>query len=71
MHSFAGLAGERGVECGDDVVLDVKLTHNDIASLVGSTRETVSLEMSQLARAGRIRVDGRAIAIPKKELAAL
>ncbi len=71
MHLFARLAVEHGVEQHDSVVLNVKLTHADIASLVGSTRETVSLEMSHLARAGRIRMDGRAIAIPKTELAAL
>ena len=34
--------------------IDVHLTHADIASLVGSTRETVTLELGRLARAGRI-----------------
>jgi CRP/FNR family cyclic AMP-dependent transcriptional regulator len=68
MHLFARLAGEHGVEAGDRVELHVRLTHADIASLIGSSRETVSLEMANLVRAGRIASDGRTISIPKAEL---
>jgi CRP/FNR family transcriptional regulator, cyclic AMP receptor protein len=42
----------------------VELTHAEIASLVGSTRETVSLEIGRLLRAGSIRREGRAIVLP-------
>ena len=70
MHLFLRLAHEHGVETPDGVVLDVRLTHADIASLVGSTRETVSLEMSNLAKAKRIAYDDRRITIPRAELAA-
>jgi CRP/FNR family cyclic AMP-dependent transcriptional regulator len=70
MHLFSRLASEHGVEAGDHVEIDVRLTHADIASLIGSTRETVSLEMSNLTRTGRVRIDGRAIAIPKSEIVA-
>ena len=70
MHLFVRLAGEHGVAAGDDILLDVRLTHADIASLIGSTRETVSLEMAHLAKAGRIAYDGRQITIPKTEVAA-
>ncbi len=70
MHLFARLAHEHGVETPNGVLLDVRLTHADIASLVGSTRETVSLEMSNLAKAKRIAYDDRRITIPRGELAA-
>jgi CRP/FNR family cyclic AMP-dependent transcriptional regulator len=44
-HGHVDLKGTR---------IDVHLTHAEIASLVGSTRETVSLELGRLVRAGRI-----------------
>jgi CRP-like cAMP-binding protein len=44
------------------------LTHADLATLIGSTRETVSLEMSLLVRAGAIRLDGRQFIVPTSEL---
>jgi CRP/FNR family transcriptional regulator len=64
MHLFARLATEHGIERPGGTLLDVRLTHADIASLVGSTRETVSLELSNLAKAGRIAYDGKHITIP-------
>jgi CRP/FNR family transcriptional regulator len=72
MHLFARLAHEHGVpEAGDAVKLDMRLTHAEIASLIGSTRETVSLELSNLARAGRIAIRDGAIVVPRAELEAL
>lgn len=70
MHLFSRLAAEHGTETPEGIVLDVRLTHADIASLIGSTRETVSLEMANLVRAGRVKLDGRAIVIPRGELLA-
>lgn len=72
MHLFGRLAHEHGiVEAGDAVKLDVHLTHAEIASMIGSTRETVSLELSNLARSGRITIRDGAIVIPRTELDAL
>ena len=68
MHLFIRLASEHGIPNVNGTLLDVRLTHADIASLIGSTRETVSLEMANLARAGRIAYDGKAITIPRTEL---
>ncbi len=65
MHALVRLAAEHGVETSAGIVLDVRLTHNDIASLVGSTRETVSLEMANLTRLGRIKNDERHIILTK------
>ena len=42
---------------------EVKLTHAEIASLIGSTRETVSSELSKLARAGVVSRRRRKIVI--------
>lgn len=68
MHLFSRLAAEHGIDTPDGVVVDVKLTHADIASLIGSTRETVSLELANLVKAKRLTMDGRSIVIPHKEL---
>jgi CRP/FNR family transcriptional regulator, cyclic AMP receptor protein len=42
---------------------EIKLTHVEIASLIGSTRETVSLEVNKLVRAGLVAKRGRKILI--------
>ncbi len=67
MHLFARLAAEYGIPHDRGTALDVRLTHADIASLVGSTRETVSLEIGNLARDGRVCFDGRTIVLPRTE----
>ena len=67
VHLFERLAAEHGEAADGGVRVDVRLTHADIASLVGSTRETVSLEMANLVRAGRIRIDGKAVVLPAQE----
>ncbi|HTU82371.1 MAG TPA: Crp/Fnr family transcriptional regulator [Candidatus Acidoferrales bacterium] len=56
---------ELALQCdvGDaqDGKYELKLTHVEVASLVGSTRETVSSELSKLVRAGLIAKRGRKI----------
>ena len=63
IHLFDRLAGELGRATTDGTVLDVRLTHADIASIIGSTRETVSLEMNALVRAGQIKQEGGYITV--------
>lgn len=57
------LAAEHGVPADDGVAIDLPLTHADIASLIGSTRETVTSQLTLLAREGRIRMAGRQIVV--------
>jgi CRP/FNR family cyclic AMP-dependent transcriptional regulator len=57
MNLFERLAAEHGVETPEGTRIDVRLTHADIASLIGSTRETVTVELANLARDGRLRSD--------------
>ncbi len=67
LHLFRKLAAEQGVPVAGGTRIDIRLTHADVASLVGSTRETVSLELGKLVDAGRLRLDGRAIVLPHQE----
>jgi CRP/FNR family transcriptional regulator len=63
VNLFDRLAGELGRATDDGTFLDVRLTHQDIASIIGSTRETVSLEMNHLVRAGQIKQEGGYITV--------
>lgn len=70
VHLFRKLAAEHGVAVAGGTRVDLRLTHADVASLVGSTRETVSAEIAKLVDAGRLRLDGRAVVLPPEETVA-
>jgi CRP/FNR family cyclic AMP-dependent transcriptional regulator len=63
MHLFERLSAEHGRPAEGGTLLDVRLTHHDLASVIGSTRETVTVEIAALVRAGKIRHDGRYITL--------
>lgn len=65
VHLFERLRIEHGIETHEGTRIDIRLSHADIASLIGSTRETVSLEISKLVKAGTIVYDGKQIVLPK------
>lgn len=69
IHVYRKLAAEHGVAVAGGTRIDLRLTHADIASLVGSTRETVSAEIGKLIDAGRLRADGKSIVLPDGERA--
>jgi len=56
-----GIAGDRGV------VVGLKITHQEMANLIGSTRETVSLTLSQFKRKGLIQTEGRKVILADPE----
>jgi CRP/FNR family transcriptional regulator, global nitrogen regulator len=60
LQNLGGRFGETG-ESG--TVLDVRLTHQDLANMIFSTREAVSKVMSEFQRDGLIEVRNRKIAI--------
>jgi CRP/FNR family transcriptional regulator, global nitrogen regulator len=56
--------GDRfGETIGSATVLDMRLTHQDLANMIASTREAVSKVMSELQRDGLIEMRNRKIAI--------
>ena len=63
LNLFSRLVGDYGVETPEGTVLDIRLTQADLAALIGSTRETVSLEMSRLVRSGQICMQGHSIVL--------
>jgi CRP/FNR family transcriptional regulator, cyclic AMP receptor protein len=58
---------QHGVEDSQGVVLNLKITHQEMANLIGSTRETVSLTLSQFKRKGLIHSEGRRIILADRE----
>jgi CRP/FNR family transcriptional regulator, cyclic AMP receptor protein len=61
------LGSEHGVEHRRGLVLGLKITHQEMANLIGSTRETVSLTLSQFKRKGYIHTEGRRIILADRE----
>src|SRR5262245_3917081 len=61
------LAGEYGVDDSRGTLVALKITHQEMANLIGSTRETVSLTLSQFKRRGLIQTDGRKVIIADRE----
>ncbi len=57
------LAREHGVATPKGTKIAVRLTHDDLAKLIGTTRETVTTQMNRLARKGMLRREGRTIVI--------
>jgi len=58
---------EYGYEKNNKTYIYVKLTHYDIASLIGSTRETTTASLNDFKREGLIDFDGRKLVILNKE----
>jgi len=61
------LGSEHGVEHRRGLVLGLKITHQEMANLIGSTRETVSLTLSQFKRKGYIHSEGRKVILADRE----
>jgi CRP/FNR family transcriptional regulator, cyclic AMP receptor protein len=54
LRALRRIATQCGVRTGGGQRIRVKLTHHEIATFVGSTRETVTVELAALMRAGAI-----------------
>ncbi len=60
--------GERfGEDNHGGTILDIRLTHQELANMIASTREAVSKVMSELQRDGTIEVQNRKIVIVDRE----
>jgi CRP-like cAMP-binding protein len=57
------LGRDYGVEDARGTLVAIKITHQEMANLIGSTRETVSLTLSQFKKQGLIAMDGRKVIV--------
>ncbi|MFO0657823.1 MAG: Crp/Fnr family transcriptional regulator [Polyangia bacterium] len=61
------LGQDYGVDDSRGTLVSLKITHQEMANLIGSTRETVSLTLSQFKRSGLIATDGRRVILSNQE----
>ncbi len=61
------LGEEYGVDDARGTLVALKITHQELANLIGSTRETVSLTLSQFKRKKYICTEGRKVIISDSE----
>ena len=61
------LAEEYGVEDSRGTLIALKITHQELANLIGSTRETVSLTLSQFKRKQLLTTEGRKVIVTDSE----
>ncbi|MCG8584314.1 MAG: Crp/Fnr family transcriptional regulator [Pirellulales bacterium] len=57
------LAETYGRETNDGLLLDIKLSHQDLANVIGSTRETVTVTLGELQTEGRLVLGRRKIVL--------
>ena len=62
-HLLLSLANSFGAEASDGRAIKTKVTHQELANLIGTTRETVSLTLGQFRQAGLIAMEKRRITI--------
>jgi len=57
------LADEYGQETEDGVQIGLKITHQEMANLIGSTRETISLTLAQFKKKSLLNMVGRTVVL--------
>jgi len=59
------LGQEQGKPMEGGVLVEARPTHQEIANVVGTARETVSRAISEFIKSGKIRIEGKTLFIPK------
>lgn len=62
------LGAHYGVRAGGEIVLDIPLTHQEIADMVGTSRQTATSVLGALSRQGLLSVDNHRLRIRSDEL---
>ena len=62
------LCARYGTRVGKDVFLNIPLTHQEIADMTGTSRQTVTTALGTLKRQGVLSIDNRRIHIESEEL---
>ncbi len=70
VHLLLELAGQFGFASDEGIGLRVKLSHQELANLIGSTRETVTIILGQLNAEGSVSCGRRKIVLVRPEFLA-
>ena len=63
VHLLLELAEQYGRQTPEGVELGIKLSHQDLASIIGSTRETVTVVLGELQSEGRLKLGRRKVVL--------
>ncbi len=70
-HRLAGLllklAREQNEEVRDGTILDLAMSRQELADMIGTSRETITRELKKMERAGLIELDRRLVKISNEE----
>jgi len=71
-HRLARILLQLSEECGEEVpagtLINVRLTHEDLANLIGTSRETVTAQLNKFTRAGLVKRQARCLIVTKSSL---
>lgn len=67
-HLLLQLSEDYGKAMPEGVLLNIKVTHQEMANLIGSIRETVSAALGEFKKEGLIAFDGRKIILLRPDL---
>lgn len=60
--------GKRGTKDKDGMMIDLGMTHEEIAARLGTVREVITRSLSKLQKEGRLKIDDGIIIVPKQIL---
>lgn len=63
MHLLLELCEKYGVRSEEGISLNIRLSHQEMASIIGSTRETVTVVLGQLQKEGLLKISRRRVVI--------
>ena len=63
VHLLLELAEQYGSVRADGILIDIRLSHQDLANIIGSTRETVTVTLGELQGEGMIRIARQSIVL--------
>ena len=63
IHVLMELAEDYGRQTDNGIELSIRLSHQDLANIIGATRETVTVILGDLQRRGRVRLHRRRVII--------
>ncbi|MDH3973727.1 MAG: Crp/Fnr family transcriptional regulator [Deltaproteobacteria bacterium] len=64
LFALSDLGEKYGTPVDEGTMISVRLSHQEIANLIGAARETVTAELNSLKKSGRIIASGRDIILP-------
>ncbi len=66
-QTLRDLARDHGVKDAEGILLPLKLSQQDLASLIGVTRESVNLALADFRQRGLVETDGRGLRVLRPE----